>query len=74
MFGVKVIHPPVQRKKIVLTVKHGAGSRMAGGCFATLRPGFLFVDNGTIHSALYQTILNPFVFLQIFKCIQDHIT
>ncbi len=43
------------KKNIIPTVKHGGGSLMVWGCFAT--SGRLVIIDGTINSALYQKIL-----------------
>ncbi len=44
-------------KYIIPTIKHGGGSVMVWGCFATSGPGWLAIIDGTMNSALYQKIL-----------------
>lgn len=41
------------------SVKHGGGSVMSWGCFATSGPGRLDVIDGHMNSALSKKILNP---------------
>uniref|UniRef100_A0A3B1KFI9 Tc1-like transposase DDE domain-containing protein n=1 Tax=Astyanax mexicanus TaxID=7994 RepID=A0A3B1KFI9_ASTMX len=56
-FGRCVTHYMWQKKNIILNIKHGGGSVMVWGCFAVLGPGQLDVIDGTMNSAVYQTIL-----------------
>ncbi len=47
----------LQRKNTVPTVKHGGGSKMFWGCFATFGTGYLDCMNGIMKSDDYQRIL-----------------
>ncbi len=52
-------------KNIIPKVKHGGASVMFWGCFAFSEPGRLAIIDGTINSAVYQTILKENVRLSV---------
>ncbi len=52
-------------KNIIPKVKHGGASVMFWGCFAFSEPGRLAIIDGTVNSAVYQTILKENVRLSV---------
>lgn len=50
-----------QEKNLIPTVKHGGGSVMVWGCFATAGPGQLTIIESTMNSIVYQRVLEEHV-------------
>lgn len=60
------------KKNIIPPVKHGGGSVMVWGCFASSGTERLAVIDGTMNSALYQKILKENAWPLKLKCFKGY--